>query len=61
MHKLSVSNPKLFWGGVGAKELKWRKKSREVFHHNKETGEFHWFRDTVLNASGTIILYIDNS
>lgn len=44
----------MFWGGLGSKELKWRKKSREVFQYNKETGEFHWFRDAVLNVSGTI-------
>ena len=51
---MSLNNPRLFWGGVGAKELVWRKHSREVFIHNKETGEFHWFRDAQLNVSGKI-------
>ena len=52
IYKLSLDNPRLFWGGVGAKELVWRKHSREVFTFNKETGEFHWFRGAQLNVSG---------
>ena len=56
LYKLSLNNPQLFWSGVGAKELVWRKHSREVFTHNKETGEFHWFRGAQLNVSGIVLM-----